>query len=133
MQRRARSPFNTASSADRRRNSERRGRRAEMIAIALLTLKGYRLLGRRVKSPYGEIDIIAVRGRRLAFIEVKQRSGTDAARAAITQHQTSRIENAVEHWLARHPRYRSHRIGLDAVLVTRRCWPTHVPQALHAW
>ena len=52
---------------------ERRGRIAEWIAAAFLCLKGYRILARRYRSKLGEIDLIAVRGRRLAFVEVKRR------------------------------------------------------------
>ena len=52
----------------------RRGRLSEWLAAAALLAKGYRILGRRVRTPYGEIDLIAVRGRRLAFVEVKRRA-----------------------------------------------------------
>src|SRR5262245_23358717 len=50
----------------------RRGRLSEWLAAAVLLGKGYRLLGRRIRTPFGEIDLIALRGRRLAFVEVKR-------------------------------------------------------------
>ncbi len=46
---------------DERRSRLRRGRIAEALAAATLMAKGYRILGRRVKTRSGEIDIIAVR------------------------------------------------------------------------
>src|SRR5262245_36647438 len=45
----------------------RRGRLSELLAAALLMAKGYRILARRCRTPYGEIDLIALRGSRLAF------------------------------------------------------------------
>ena len=49
----------------------RRGNIAELIAAGLLMAKGYRILARRHRTPYGEIDVIAARWRRIAFVEVK--------------------------------------------------------------
>ena len=119
--------------APRRRRAERRGRLAEWIAATALMLKGYRILGRRLRSPCGEIDLVAVRGRRLAFIEVKQRGDDAAIGAALTPRQAERLGEAAERWLWRHPRYRDHRVGLDAVVLGRSLWPRHLPGALNSW
>lgn len=95
--------------------------------------KGYRVLGRRQRGPYGEIDLIAVRGRRLAFVEVKQRRTEAEAREAVSAHQAERMANAVERWLWRHPRYRAHRVGLDTIVLGKWCLPRHLPDALNGW
>lgn len=116
-----------------RRVAERRGRVAEWIAAAVLVMKGYRILGRRLRGPFGEIDLVAVRGRRLAFVEVKQRRERDEAASALTPNQASRLADAAERWLWRNPRYRGHEVGLDAVLLGRWMWPRHVPNALNSW
>jgi putative endonuclease len=42
----------------------RRGHIAELVAAVLLMAKGYRILARRWRSPYGEIDLIARRSSR---------------------------------------------------------------------
>jgi putative endonuclease len=110
-----------------------RGRLAELAAAALLMLKGYRILERRHRSKLGEIDLVAVRGKRLAFVEVKQRGGRELAHAAITPRQAGRVRAAAERWVWSHPAYRGHEIGLDAVLVTRLLRPCHVEQALQVW
>jgi putative endonuclease len=104
-----------------------------LLAVLLLTAKGYRVLARRRRTPLGEIDIIAVRGRRIAFVEVKRRPGIEEAQAALSGEQARRIADAAEHWLARNPRYRDHDIGLDAVLVTPGRWPQHLPDVLAPW
>ena len=118
----------------------RRGRASELIAAAALMARGYRILARRVRTPYGEVDIIAVRGRRLAFVEVKRRATRLDCEAALTPHQAGRIGRAAEFWISRHGRYGDHTLGLDAMLVLPRRWPIYVPDALqmaaghrHTW
>lgn len=111
-----------------------RGRLAEFAAAALLVLKGYRILAVRTRGPFGEIDLIAARGRRIAFVEVKQRRNTrDAAAVACEHASATRLANAAERWLGRHPHYRDYRIGLDAVVLGRSLLPRHIPDALNAW
>ena len=114
------------------RGRHRRGGLSEIAAAALLVLKGYVILGRHVRTRHGEIDIIARRGRRLAFVEVKYRRTDEAAATAISDWQAERIAAAAEHWVWRHPRYRDCEIGLDAVLVSRYRIPVHVANALQS-
>jgi putative endonuclease len=121
-------PAATALAAQRGRHI--RGALAELVAAALLLLKGYRIVARRHRARAGEIDLIAVRGRRLAFVEVKFRRTMVQAAAAITGAQTGRIGNAAENWVWRHPRYHGHEIGLDAILVAPNSLPRHVENAL---
>jgi putative endonuclease len=116
--------------SDKRRSSEKLGRLAEFIAAAFLMLKGYRILGRRVRSSFGEIDLIAVRGRRLAFVEVKYRDSLEAAENSITHAQADRIATAAEQWAWAHPAYRSHSFGLDAIYIAPWRLPRHLIDGL---
>jgi putative endonuclease len=113
-----------------RRARLRRGRFSEAMAAALLLAKGYFILGRRVKTRAGEIDIIAVRGKRLAFVEVKRRASFADAEAAITFKQAARIRRAVDHWLAHHPRYHGHEQHFDAIFLVPGRWPRHIRDGL---
>ncbi len=108
----------------------KRGASGEFLAAILLMTRGYRILARRHRTPYGEVDIIAVRFGRLAFVEVKRRPTFAEAEAALSTHQARRIADAAEYWVAKHPRYRNHEMGLDAVLVVPRRWPRHLPNVL---
>ncbi len=119
-----------SASRHQRRLSERRGRWAEWLAASLLICKGYRVLDRRVVTPFGEVDLIALRGRRVAFVEVKYRANLSGSERPITRKQAHRISKAAEHWLWRQKAYRSHHIGLDCVLVSRAWLPRHYPDAL---
>lgn len=133
MTRRDQSPeANADTNANERRARLRRGQSAEWVAAALLMLKGYRILARRLRTPYGELDLIAARGGRLAFVEVKRRRALPDAEASLTPHQAGRIARAADHWLDRHPAFRDHEIGLDAILVVPGHWPRHLPNALDA-
>jgi putative endonuclease len=108
----------------------RRGNIAELIAAGLLMAKGYRILARRHRTPYGEIDLIAARWRRVAFVEVQRRTTMAECEAALTPRQAERIGRAADHWLARHPRFREHEVGLDAILVVPGKLPRHLPNVL---
>jgi putative endonuclease len=58
------------------------GLRGEAAAARFLKRKGYRILARHLDSPLGELDIIAVDGRTIVFVEVKTRASTNAGMPA---------------------------------------------------
>ena len=118
------------TATNERRKRLQRGSRSELAAAVVLMAKGYRILARRHRTPHGEIDIIAVRRNRIAFVEVKRRRSLADAEAALTPHQARRIGEAADYWLARNPRFQQHEIGLDAVLVMPWQLPCHMPNAL---
>lgn len=111
-----------------RRN--RIGAAGEMIAAALLMAKGYRILERRYMGSGGEIDIIARRGQRIAFVEVKRRATLEAAHASIADAQRERIGNSAEAWLAKHESYQNYDLGFDIIFVVPGRWPQHLVNAL---
>ena len=117
--------------ADRRR-AFRLGLDAESKAAWLLRFKGYRSLARRLRMPGGEADLVASRGAIIAFVEVKARATREAAAEAISPHQRHRIMTAAQWWLSRNPGAAEATIRFDAVLVVRRHWPLHIPDAFQA-
>lgn len=123
-------PSPAASDPDERRLRLRRGRFSEALAAALLVGKGYLILGRRVKTRAGEIDIVAVRGKRLAFVEVKRRASNEEAEAAITVRQAARIRRAADHWLAHRPRYHGYDLCFDVILLVPGRFPRHIANGL---
>lgn len=124
-----RNKFQAAGPRGRRQLAERRGRRAEWAAAVLLVLKGYRIIARRYRCAAGEIDIIAVRGRRIAFVEVKLRQTAEQAEIAVSARQADRIGRAAADWMARHPQYARYEAGLDVVLAVSGHLPRHFPGA----
>lgn len=105
---------------------EAAGRRAEQAAALLLRLKGYRVLARRFRTPVGEIDLVARRRTRLAFVEVKARSRQDALGEVLTDRQRDRIARAAEAFLQRHPQQAVQAIGFDLITVSAGLWPRHL-------
>lgn len=112
-------------SAGARRDAEKRGRRAETLAAIALQLKGYRILDRRVRTPLGEVDLIAQRGRVLAFIEVKQRATQHSAQTAVPDRNWQRIAAAAANWSARRPDLSTNDWRYDLITVSPRRWPVH--------
>ncbi|MBF0093902.1 MAG: YraN family protein [Alphaproteobacteria bacterium] len=116
-----------------RGSSERLGRSAEGWAVLALRLKGFRILARRFSigrgAGAGEVDIVARRGRALAFVEVKARPSLADAAYAITPHQRRRIERGAEAFLKSHPDLAGLETRFDAVLVVRGRWPRHLADA----
>jgi putative endonuclease len=115
-----------------RQSAERRGRRAERLAVLALALKGYRLVKLRFKSGPGEVDLIMRRGEVTAFIEVKTRASRDLAVEAVTQHQARRIAAAARIWMARDPLAAKGVCRFDIVTVSPYQWPKHIPNAFSA-
>ena len=52
------------------------GRWGEEVAAQFLQGKGYEILGRNVRSAYGELDIVARGGATIVFVEVKTRTSS---------------------------------------------------------
>ncbi len=109
----------------RRKQAESRGRRAEYFAALALQLKGYRILGYRVKTPVGEIDLIARRGDILAFVEVKQRANLTRALEAVPERNWQRISRAAEAWSARQKQNISLQWRYDLIAIAPGRWPVH--------
>jgi len=110
--------------------AEKRGRRSETWAALLLRLKGYRILGRRVRTHAGEIDLIARAPSGLVcFIEVKARGDEGAAIESVGQRQQSRIARAAALYVAGKPALRDKGMRFDIVTVSPRAWPRHIRDA----
>ncbi len=94
------------------------GLRAELCAEIVLRLKGYRILARRYKTPVGEIDIVARRGRMIAFVEVKFRRSLPEALESLTPSMKGRITNAARHFIAAYPAYGDYDMRFDLFALT---------------
>ena len=114
---------------DKRQRAERTGRWAELVALIFLLLKGYRPLGRRIKTPKGELDLIAKRGKTVVFAEVKWRTNAHGAISAVTPHQAKRLVSAARYWIARDPAYAHLTYRFDIIAMSPYLWPVHIENA----
>jgi len=118
------------SSANKRKIAEKSGRRAEFVARLWLNFKGYRILGRRVRTPAGELDIVALSpGGVVSFVEVKARKCAAEALEGISRRQRERIAHAAELYLSKRPRLRHNPVRFDAILIVPRRPPRHLKDA----
>lgn len=110
-----------------------RGARAETVAAWWLRLKGFRVLARGFRvgrgTGAGEVDIVARRGRLVAFVEVKARPTLAQAAEAVLPAQRTRIARAAEAFLARHPGLSDCSVRFDTVLVAPGRLPRHISDA----
>ncbi len=113
-----------------RRRSQSWGIVAEYLCIALLLVKGYTILERRHRNYGGEIDIIARRGKVLAFIEAKARAEEKAALESITADKRRRLARAAESFVARHARYAQLDLRFDVMVITS---PLKIRHLQDAW
>ncbi|WP_332659031.1 YraN family protein [Brevundimonas sp.] len=105
--------------------SHRAGHGSEWLAAALLMLKGYQILGFRLKTRAGEIDVLARRGRTLAVVEVKRRATLEAALLALTPDQFDRLLAAGRAVLRQRPSLAGHVLRIDMVALAPGRFPRH--------
>jgi len=115
--------------SERGRKAHRAGHLAEYIALIHLMLKGYRILGFRLKTPQGEIDILAQKGNRLAVVEVKSRRLHENALESVSTIQQDRLWQAGLMLQHRKPRLRGLDLGIDLYTLAPGQWPKHIIDA----
>jgi putative endonuclease len=112
-----------------KRGAEARGRRAEALAAWLLRLKGYAIVARRFRCGAGEVDLVALRGRTLAFVEVKVLAGPQARLEPVSLRQQERIVRAASAFRAARPSLAGLDIRYDLVVSQPGGWPRHMRDA----
>ena len=107
---------------DLSKESDRLGREGEDRAARFLEQRGCRVVARRAKTPYGEIDLIAVTAERILFVEVKTRRSTrfGAPALAVDARRRERLRNAAHEILAKHPEWRGRTPRIDVIEVRWR-------------
>ena len=111
-----------------RQAAEAAGRRGERLAGWWLRLKGWTILDRRVRTPAGEVDLIARKGSLIAFVEVKTRRTAAELDFAIDERRLARVAAAAEILM---PRYAGpgDDIRIDVLLLAPGTRPRHIENA----
>ena len=111
------------------------GRRGAWIAALYLTLSGARVIGRNVRTPYGEIDLVAVERRPWALVIVEVKTRRDQRPLEVSSRQVARIARAAQFLHGRYLRTSRRadvgaRIDLIDVRLPRRWfpWPRPFPR-----
>jgi putative endonuclease len=90
---------------------------AERRAARWYRLRGWRILGTNVWAGRNEIDLVARRGRRLRFVEVKGGIAFGDPAERVTAEKQRRVRRAAQAWLRSHPELRGLDMGFDVVAV----------------
>ena len=113
----------------KRQVAERSGRDAERRAAIWLRVKGWSILAQRVRTPRGEIDLVAKRGGIVAFIEVKWRADKAQLDHAIDAHRLRRVAQATE-CVAHEYATQGEDVRVDVILLAPGGFPRHI---VNAW
>jgi len=92
---------------------------AETVATIFLRLKFYKILYRRHRNHFGEIDIIAKKGRCIIFVEVKARKSKVTIEEMLTNAQIARIFSCAEFFIAKNPQFQQLDWRFDFIEVNR--------------
>ena len=113
-----------------RSQAERRGRQAERIAAWWLRLKGWQIVGRRMRTRAGDVALVARRGAMLAFGEGKARASAAELDLAIDERRLARVAAAAEilwHDLAKP----GDDMRIDVILLAPGRPPRHLANVWH--
>jgi putative endonuclease len=106
-----------ASRAGRGLRAQASGVHAEAACCAALVAEGWSILGQRLRTQAGEVDLVAERDGLLAIIEVKHRPTLSGAAGALSARQRARLLAAGEILLAAHPDWGRAGVRFDVMLV----------------
>ncbi len=119
----------TAARRVRGGRARQEGRASEVVAAFWLMLTGWRILAFRLRTPQGEIDLLARRGAVLAVVEVKRRATLDAALDAVGHRQRQRLRAAAISLAANRPDLKGLSVRLDLIALAPRRLPRHIADA----
>lgn len=114
-----------SSGKSTRQTREKLGRNAELLAAIWLRLKGYKILEKRLRLKSGEIDLIAKRGKTIAFVEVKARQTVELGLSSVPDRSWNRIARSAQIWMSHKNQYSDHDWRYDLIIVRPRKLPVH--------
>ncbi|WP_341753935.1 YraN family protein [Candidatus Tisiphia endosymbiont of Dioctria rufipes] len=103
---------------------------AEYVAIVIYKIKFYQILYHRKRYYVGEIDIIALRGKQLVFIEVKARR-SDVDDRILSTHQQARIKRSASVFLSSNPKYQNYQVRFDLIIIKPYSIPIIIENAYY--
>jgi putative endonuclease len=92
----------------------------ERLAARHYRLRGYRILAANARAGGHELDLVVRRGRRLVFVEVKERAreGYGGPVGAVDREKRRRVRRAAASWLQAHPETAELEIGFEVAAIT---------------
>lgn len=108
----------------------KRGLWAERVAVWLLRVKLYQILGQRMRTAAGEVDIVARKGGVLIIVEVKARRSYEDVVEAVQTKQKIRLVRAAEILHAQFAEAETDLgVRFDVIQIVPGRWPIHLRDA----
>ena len=101
---------------------------SEIIARKHLETQGYEFIAQRLKTPFGELDLVMKNGAYIIFVEVKARKYLDHYEV-ITQKQMARNRAAASYYIANNPSLQNSDLRMDLVIVCDQKIEEHIENA----
>lgn len=100
----------------------KKGLSGEERATKHLISSGYIILKRNFRKAFGEVDIIAVKGTKIIFCEVKNWDyiGWEDLHYSINKSKIQKIQKLASLFLLQNPLYNDYTVGFDLILLSRR-------------
>ena len=114
------------STASARQKAYQKGLWGEWVALWVMRFKGYHLVAQRLKTPFGEIDLLMVRGNTLVAVEVKTRPHPIQGLEAFTSRSQRRLQRALEYSLTRWSQYACFNLVIHLIVVCPWRLPLHL-------
>ncbi len=118
----------TPRTPEERHAADLQGRMGEAEAAMFLSQHGWRIVGERVKTRAGEIDLVAKHSGLVAFVEVKWRARAASLADAIDERRLRRVAAAVE-CVWQDYATQGEDIRIDVILLSPGRKPVHIENA----
>lgn len=101
-------------------NRSEAGRQGEDKAAEILTTAGLRIIDRNYRSSFGEVDLVALDGDCIVFVEVKswKHYGAENLEYALNESKRRRIIETAKFFLTEHREYSSMSVRFDIVFIS---------------
>lgn len=113
------------------------GKIAEFMCRMYMRFHGYRIIAKNYrcgtgkKTPFGELDFVAVKGNVIVFCEVKKRQNNMEFLRALSFQQQQRILNGGQYFLRANPKYKKYEMRFDVFFVKLPFEIKHLKNAIY--
>jgi len=93
------------------------GQKGENLAAEYLHQRGFNIIDKNVRTPFGEIDLICQANKQTVFVEVKLRSSNIFGHPedAVVGHKLERLKNSINWYLDDHKAIKDYRLDVIAI------------------
>lgn len=106
---------------------------AEALAEAYFKKAKYKILARRYKTKFGEVDLVLLKDDVVVFVEVKRRRNLEDSLYAVTSKNRQRVEQAALYFISQHEAYVDAGMRFDVFVVGQEDGEIQVQHLDNAW